>query len=373
MTSPVYGFPELTPTTVERTNTNLVVRYLESLMGAVPTVNVSTVPTAPSDGSVWLINGVPTGIWSDKAGQVGIYTVSGWFYVPTHPKYLYSSGTWGSSVSGGSGGGTGRVTLTADRTYYVRTTGTRTGALTSETTATTDTDVDAFGTINNAINALKKIDCNGFIPSIFVGAGTFDEQTILPSLVGADSANIVGAGTALTTVLNNGSTTLYVPSGVFQSRKITTAWKISNLKISTTTNDRSALLCDGSSLYFENLTFDSHYIDIWCISQGYIEALGNYSITKNKTLHIACETLGYIRIQNRTITITGTPNWGEAFLTCRYGASFVIINSNSFVGTATGTRYSVGYGASVLSSGPNTYLPGSVDGSVSNDGKYYPL
>jgi hypothetical protein len=104
MTSPIYGFPELTPTTLERTNTNLVVRYLESLMGAVPTVNVSEVPTAPIDGSVYLINGVPsTGIWSGKAGQVGIYTVSGWFYVPTHPKYLYAAGTWASNVSGGGG------------------------------------------------------------------------------------------------------------------------------------------------------------------------------------------------------------------------------------------------------------------------------
>jgi hypothetical protein len=104
MTSPIYGFPELTPTTVERTNTNLVVRYIESLVGAVPTVNVSVVPTAPTDGSVYLINGVPSsGIWSGKAGQVGIYTISGWFYVPTHPKYLYSSGIWVSSVSGGGG------------------------------------------------------------------------------------------------------------------------------------------------------------------------------------------------------------------------------------------------------------------------------
>jgi hypothetical protein len=102
MTSPIYGLPELTPTTVERTNTNLVVRYLESLVGAVPTVNVSTVPSSPSDGSVYLINGVPTGIWSGKAGQVGIYTISGWFYVPTHPKYQYASGTWVSSVSGGN-------------------------------------------------------------------------------------------------------------------------------------------------------------------------------------------------------------------------------------------------------------------------------
>lgn len=104
MTSPLYGFPELTGTTVERTNVNLNFRYIESLFGSVPTgVNVSTVPVAPTDGSVYLISGTPTGIWVGKSGQVGVYTSSGWFYTTKHPNYTFGGGTW-TQTSGGGGG-----------------------------------------------------------------------------------------------------------------------------------------------------------------------------------------------------------------------------------------------------------------------------
>jgi Protein of unknown function (DUF2793) len=199
MTSPIYGFPELTPITVERTNTNLVVRYLESLMGAIPTVNVSAVPSSPTDGSVYLINGVPTGIWSGKAGQVGIYTVSGWFYVPTHPKYQYASGTWLLSGGGPAVGGSGRVTMSADRTYYVRATGTRSNSLSTETDATTNTDADAFSTPQEALDAIVQLDCNGNIPTIFIGSGTFPSLT-LKSLVGSDQCNITGNGSSNTSI-----------------------------------------------------------------------------------------------------------------------------------------------------------------------------
>ncbi len=106
MTSPIYGFPELTGTTSERVNTNLTFRYIESLFGSAPTgVNVFTPPTAPTDGSVYLVNSgglgnptPPTGIWSGKSGQVGVYTSSGWFYTNKHPNYTYVSDVW--SVGG---------------------------------------------------------------------------------------------------------------------------------------------------------------------------------------------------------------------------------------------------------------------------------
>jgi hypothetical protein len=64
-------------------------------------VNVSTPPVSPVDGSVYLINGTPTGIWTGLAGQVGVYTTSGWFYTTRHPDYTYGSGTWTLTGSGG--------------------------------------------------------------------------------------------------------------------------------------------------------------------------------------------------------------------------------------------------------------------------------
>ena len=119
MPSALYGLPELTGTTVERTSTNLNFRYIESLFGSVPTgVNVSTPPGIPTDGSVYLINsgGVgnptpPTGIWSGKAGQGGIYTSSGWFYTNRHPQYTFGSDVWTQASGGGGGAATTNASL----------------------------------------------------------------------------------------------------------------------------------------------------------------------------------------------------------------------------------------------------------------------
>lgn len=93
-----------------------------------------------------------------------------------------------------------RVTLSGDRTYYVRAGGTRTGDLVTETSATTNVDVDAFNSINAAISALIKLDCNGYIPEIFVGAGTFPEVLISRNLLGADKIKITRAGSSSTNI-----------------------------------------------------------------------------------------------------------------------------------------------------------------------------
>jgi hypothetical protein len=97
-------------------------------------------------------------------------------------------------------GGTGRVTMTANRIYYVRSTGTRTGYLASETDATTNTDVDAFGSLTAARDAVSKLDCNGFIPEIEIGSGSFSAAFDCKNLVGADKITIRGNGSANTSI-----------------------------------------------------------------------------------------------------------------------------------------------------------------------------
>jgi hypothetical protein len=142
MTSPLYGLPELSGTTAERTATNLNFRYIESLFGSVPIgVNVSTPPVSPGDGAVYLINGTPTGIWTGKAGEVGVYTVSGWFYTTRHPNYTYGSGTW--TETGGSGGGVALNTVNT----FTRAQGSAPVALTDGATINTDASLSNTFTV----------------------------------------------------------------------------------------------------------------------------------------------------------------------------------------------------------------------------------
>jgi hypothetical protein len=266
-------------------------------------------------------------------------------------------------------GGSGRVTCTASRTYYVRTAGTRTGSLTTELEGTSNTDADAFGTITACLAALKRLDFNGFAPTVFVNSGVFTEIITLPTLIGTDSANLIGNGVANTTFtydLATGSGTFF---GVLQSLSIFTVWKIIDAKITTTANNRAAILCGNGKVFFENIQTDSHYIDFWCLDSGIIEASGNYSYSRNKTRHIYCEGNGVVRIQGRTVAAIASPSFSDAGIFCAYGYPLVVINGNTYTGSATGKRYQADYGGRIISSVGATYLPGSVAGTT-NGGFY---
>ena len=151
MPSPLYGFPQLSGTTAERVSTNLVFQYVESLFGSVPTgINVITPPVSPGEGSVYLINAggsgdptPPTGIWTGKASEVGVYTVSGWFYTTRHPNYTYGSGTWTATGGGGGGGG---VELNTVNTF-TRAQGSAPVALTDGATINTDASLSNTFTV----------------------------------------------------------------------------------------------------------------------------------------------------------------------------------------------------------------------------------
>jgi hypothetical protein len=358
MTSPIYGLPELTPTTVERTNTNLVVRYLEALVGAVPTVNVSVVPTSPTDGSVYLINGVPTGIWAGKAGQVGIYTISGWFYVPTHPKYLYASGSWSSSGGGPVVGGTARVRMSADRTYYVRATGMRTGNLATETDATTNVDSDAFGSISAALSALAKLDGNGFSATLLVNAGTWTTNLIVPQMLGMNLLTISGAGVAST--FFNGSLTFVSPG----------LYKIENFKISNSSG--VGIVVDNGDVTIGNLDYGTcsnvhHQVTL----NGILRLSQDYTISGGAAAHFAAYDLGKIvanPVAPRTVTLTGSPAFLTAFaIAQRQGAILAV--SQTYTGSATGPRVNISQGGSCIvvggaGSGSTSYFPGNMVGTV---------
>jgi hypothetical protein len=263
-------------------------------------------------------------------------------------------------------GGTGRITATANRTYYVRSTGTRLGNLSAETDATNNTDADAFSTVSACLLALKKLDFQGFIPTVFVQSGTFSGVIDLPTLLGADFARLKGNGVANTIFTFDGALTAFLFHGVIQSLSIFTVWQIEDCKVTTTANNRSAILCGNGKILFSNIQTDSHFIDIWCLDSGIIEAAGNYSFSRNKQRHIYSEGNGVVRIQSRTITVSGAIAFSEAGVFCAYGSPLVVINGNTYAGSATGKRYQSDFGGRIIASTGTTYLPGSVDGSVTS-------
>ena len=69
----------------------------------------------------------------------------------------------------------------------------------------------------------------------------------------------------------------------------------------------------------------------------------------------------------QTVTLTGTPDFVDAFCVCTH-ASIARFAGQSFVGSATGTRYEVSANA-VIDSGV-VVLPGDVAGATQTGGVY---
>lgn len=90
-----------------------------------------------------------------------------------------------------------RETLTANRTYYVRTDGS------DSNDGRTNSAGGAFLTIQKAINVARSIDHSIYQVTISVGAGAFAENISIQDTLGSFNLNLQGAGTS--TVIGAGS------------------------------------------------------------------------------------------------------------------------------------------------------------------------
>jgi hypothetical protein len=101
-----------------------------------------------------------------------------------------------------------------------------------------------------------------------------------------------------------------------------------------------------------------------------ITGTGSYSISGSATTHWFASAGGSIAVEGVTITLTGTPAYSGAFANIsNVGVAFV--DSNTFSGSATGTRYTVaGNGVLYTGGASTTYLPGNAAGSTSTGGQY---
>ena len=87
-----------------------------------------------------------------------------------------------------------RLSLTAARTYYVRTDGS------DSNTGLVDSAGGAFLTIQKAYNTIATIDKNGYAITIQVGTGTFAEALTVYTGIGEGTVTLQGALTAQETV-----------------------------------------------------------------------------------------------------------------------------------------------------------------------------
>ena len=252
-----------------------------------------------------------------------------------------------------------REKLTADRTYYVATTGND-----------NNTGLSAgspFLTIQRAIDVACSLDQAAGIITIQLADGTYTTGATIKPRSGIGS----GSPTSLVIQGNNAS-----PANVVISTTSANCFSgsgaraaIRDLKLQTTTSGSGLAAGWGSYLVFSNLVFgacaDNHIYIAHCSK---IEVQGNYQITGGAKYHVAVQYTSDFACHNRTITITNTPAFSQHFCLAQFN-SFCVVEGTTYNGSATGVYYLASHAGIIVRNG--TSLPGNASGTTSSGGGYY--
>jgi hypothetical protein len=258
-------------------------------------------------------------------------------------------------VSGGP-----REVLSADRTYYVRPDGN------DGNDGLSNSSGGAFLTIQKAIDVVYgSLDIGSFNVTIQLADGTYTAGgNVTTHQLGNGTVTIKGNAVSPQNVVVNVSATACFRAA---SGAVLT---VQDMELRSTGSAYGLLASAGGYLQFQNLRFGAcggaHVrAEIGAIA----EAIGDYAIAGNAPQHWNFGLCGIVRVQNRTVTLSGTPAFSYFALGSTAGQA--VIGGNSFVGAATGARYHLFLNACVNGTGGNTtYFPGDAAGDVSSGAQY---
>ena len=252
--------------------------------------------------------------------------------------------------------------LTANRIYYVRTDGSNSNDGLSNTAG------GAFLTIQKAVDVCAAlIALNSSITlTIQVASGTYTTPVFLKMPLGIDTLSILGDIASPSNVVistTNGS--------CFYANSLGN-WTIRGFKLTTTTSGFGLLAMEpGAKFYCGNLDFGSvANAHIVAYRGSFINISQDYAISGGAQHHAAAQIGSMIYCENRTITLTGTPNFSVTFA-WSLSASTIYAAGNTYSGAATGLRYRADGLSFIDTLGAGaTYFPGDAAGTVSSGGIY---
>jgi hypothetical protein len=261
-----------------------------------------------------------------------------------------------------------RDILTEHRSLYVRTDGN------DDNDGSANNAAHAFRTIQAAVNSMLTLDTNGFIVTIQIGDGTYNEAVSFNGMkVGAGSVYLQGNSTNTSAVVIDGGSgiaAINVEAGSY------TPVHIQYLKLQSTgvSGGRNGILATQMSLVYLNqvnfgLCGGAH---IASFTSGRIVIEGNgYTISGNATYHLL--TLQYAAIEHSggNVTITGNPAFSTAFASAQGIGQIIFWGIPTWSGTATGNRYWIIQNSIINTFGrSSTWLPGNLSGTIGSGGQY---
>lgn len=249
-----------------------------------------------------------------------------------------------------------REKLTAARTYYVRTDGS------DSNDGLANTSGGAFLTVQKAVDVVASIDLSIYDATIMVGAGTWTAATTLKTTIGAGKVIIRGVNDDMTsTVISVSGSSCF--SGAFVGQ-----YKISHMRL-TCTGVCIDAFGGGAIVRWADVDFAAATVHVRTFAGALGESAGNYTISGSANGHIAVYDGGNVRVVGSSVTITGTPNFNDAFcVASRIGNALIV--SAVFSGSATGVRYTVRQNSVIYTGAGELYLPGDAAGTKLTGGHY---
>lgn len=249
-----------------------------------------------------------------------------------------------------------REFLSANRTYYVRTDGN------DSNTGLADNSGGAFLTIQAAIDKVATLDISIYSVTVQVRTGTYAQALTLKDPLGSGSCILLGDTATLT------NCKISPASGVSITANGSKRWSVSGFEFNPTSNAVSA--SNGAVVGIGANKFNASANGVYCDSSATVNFSANFTIAGGGTTFFNVSGHGTIVCQSVTVTITGTPAFAAAFaFSSQIG--YILAQSLTFSGSATGPRYSASSNAVINTGGGGaSYFPGNSAGSTATGGVY---
>lgn len=250
--------------------------------------------------------------------------------------------------------------LTAARTYYVRTGGSNLNS------GLVNTDAGAFADYNFAYNyVVQNIDTNGQIVNIVVQNAAWTTQlSITKPFVGGGIVFFDFSGGTLT-VTGGDCINITIQLGAGSIR-------FKNVTLSTVTSGNCLYNFGGGQIIVhDGVTFGAcagnHVVAEGTTSK--IAFFNPYSISGAAASHLDSATGGYISA-SAAVTVSGTLNFTSAFAFASIAGIIFASGATYTGGTVTGKRYEADSNSVISVGGGATFFPGNVAGTTATGGQY---
>lgn len=305
--------------------------------------------------------GTPTGEW-----ECGLGTYSA---ANTLTRTAFTSSSTGSAVSFSAGTKQVYITmpavqvawarerLTANRTYYVATTG-------SDTANNGLTVGSPFLTIQKAVSVISDtLDLGGFTATVQVADGTYTGGVVMSKPVVGGFLVVQGnSGAYSNVIVSTTSADCFLLTGG-------AVLTVKYMETRTTTGGICLYATNGSELSHQNVVFGAcASYHIYAVRGARVTALASYTINGSSTGHVGSTYGSVITFNSIVITLSGTLTI-TTFANCQ-SLAVIQCSGTTYAGTtATGTRHLV-YLNGVINTGAAVAFPCVTAGLTGTGGQF---